>query len=133
MASKRTETIVIGLVLTLGACMGITKLVESPSPREPTPSEIAQAELRNMGDMSALNSTDGAIHSKSAAGGGPTSGDDRYRPPSAYPGMTRQEQISALMKADPGSYGYTDADRQFLREHGVSEAEARAAEGAVEH
>ena len=33
-----------------------------------------------------------------------------------------------LYEADPSSRGYTDADRDFLKEHGVSEDEARAAE-----
>ena len=33
-----------------------------------------------------------------------------------------------LYAEDPSSAGYTDADRDFLREHGVSEQEARAAE-----
>jgi len=42
--------------------------------------------------------------------------------------MTREEQIRALQESDPSSYGYTDSDRAFLREHGVSEAEARALE-----
>ena len=33
-----------------------------------------------------------------------------------------------LYERDPSSMGYTESDREFLREHGVSESEARAAE-----
>jgi hypothetical protein len=33
-----------------------------------------------------------------------------------------------LYESDPSSLGYTDSDRQFLKDHGVSESEARAAE-----
>ena len=36
-----------------------------------------------------------------------------------------------IYSRDPSSMGYTDADRDFLREHGVSEAEARAAESVL--
>lgn len=54
-----------------------------------------------------------------------------YVPPASQPEMTRDEQIRALMKEDPSSYGYTDADREFLREQGVSEAEARAIEDTL--
>jgi hypothetical protein len=43
-------------------------------------------------------------------------------------GLSREEHIEALNKYDPSSHGYTDADRRFLKRHGVSEAEARAAE-----
>jgi hypothetical protein len=45
--------------------------------------------------------------------------------------MTRGEQVKALRDADPSSYGYTDADRDFLREHGMTEVEARAAEDVL--
>ena len=31
-------------------------------------------------------------------------------------------------QADPNSYGFNEDDRAFLKEHGVSESEARAAE-----
>jgi hypothetical protein len=51
-----------------------------------------------------------------------------YVPPADHPKMTRDEQIRTLKREDPSSYGYTDSDRKFLREHGVSEAEARAIE-----
>jgi hypothetical protein len=37
----------------------------------------------------------------------------------------REKQIS---ERDPTSRGYTDADRDFLREQGMSEDEMRAAE-----
>ena len=33
-----------------------------------------------------------------------------------------------LYERDPSSMGYTEADRDFLQEHGVTESEARAAE-----
>lgn len=54
-----------------------------------------------------------------------------YISPADHPGMTRDEQIKALMREDPSSYGYTDADREFLREHGVTEAQARAIEESM--
>lgn len=40
--------------------------------------------------------------------------------------MDAQER--ALYAEDPSSAGYTDSDRDFLKEHGVSEQEARALE-----
>jgi hypothetical protein len=54
-----------------------------------------------------------------------------YVPPASHPGMTRDEQIKALQKADPSSHGYTDADREFLAEQGIDPAEARAIEEAM--
>ena len=37
----------------------------------------------------------------------------------------REKQI---YERDPSSMGYTESDREFLREHGMTESEARAAE-----
>jgi hypothetical protein len=46
-------------------------------------------------------------------------------PPS---GIYMDAQERALYAEDPSSAGYTDSDRDFLNEHGVSEQEARALE-----
>ena len=43
-------------------------------------------------------------------------------------GMTLTPQEQANYKVDPRGMGYGAEDRQFLKDHGVSEAEARAAE-----
>jgi hypothetical protein len=43
-------------------------------------------------------------------------------------GAYMDEREKHLYERDPTSMGYTEADRQFLQEHGVSESEARAAE-----
>ena len=47
------------------------------------------------------------------------------------PGALMDERERALYEADPSSMGYTEEDRAFLRENGVSEAEARAVESAI--
>jgi hypothetical protein len=41
------------------------------------------------------------------------------------------EREKALYDADPSSMGYTEEDRAFLQEHGVSEVEARAMESVM--
>jgi hypothetical protein len=41
------------------------------------------------------------------------------------------DREKALYDADPSSMGYTKEDREFLREHGMSEEEARAAESVM--
>jgi hypothetical protein len=43
-------------------------------------------------------------------------------------GAYMDEREKQLYERDPTSMGYTDADRQFLQDHGVTEGEARAAE-----
>ena len=43
-------------------------------------------------------------------------------------GAYMDDREKQLYERDPTSRGYTDADRDFLKEHGVSEDEARAAE-----
>lgn len=58
----------------------------------------------------------------------PSNSRARETPEQSRIGLSRDQQIEALKELDPSSYGYTDADRAFLKKHGVSEAEARAAE-----
>lgn len=41
---------------------------------------------------------------------------------------TMSDEEKARYISDPGSAGFNDSDRQFLKEHGMTEQEARAAE-----
>jgi hypothetical protein len=56
------------------------------------------------------------------------SGDAPVSPP---PGIKMDARERAIYSSDPSSMGYTDSDRDFLRQHGVSESEARAAESVL--
>jgi hypothetical protein len=51
-----------------------------------------------------------------------------YGDPPASAGTYMDSREQELYNRDRSSMGFTDADRDFLREHGVSEEEARAAE-----
>lgn len=63
--------------------------------------------------------------SSSASGYSPSTS---ASPPSS---MRLNEAQRKNYQSDPSSMGYSDADRDFLREQGVSEAEARAAESVA--
>jgi hypothetical protein len=58
--------------------------------------------------------------------------DFAYHPSKDLPsGVVMDDREKALYDADPSSMGYTKEDREFLREHGMSEEEARAAESVM--
>ncbi len=149
MASKKTENAIIGVAAFLFVIGLLVQALErgggTMSPAPPTVNNAATA----LNPPPALSMRDGsevarpvpaipapqsiAPTAKANSGTGVRYQDTPdYVPPAAHPGMSRDEQIRALMRDDPSSYGYTDTDRAFLREHGVTEAQARALEEAIE-
>ena len=109
-----------GLILVLGTAAVVVAVYVGIDRNEPRRADPDAAAI----EQPALTGADAMPSNPNSEPNARVERSDR----ATLPGATLSEQERENFAADPGSMGFSEADRQFLREHGVTEGQARAAE-----